>query len=573
MKIRLKKLRIRRSVAIAICAVAAVGLCLLLILGLTGCDMSTDGTTEVKALTYEDAAQEVRAYYDKIKPTTTNARLDTDMDFTTTAALADLSTFPVTTVGRADVVVEIAAATELSSTAEPDNWANIVAEAFNRQGLKLADGRTVAVSIRKIASGETVTYMTDGDYRPDAFIPSCGEWGEMLESYGFQTITLTERLIGNTAGILMKHEVYDAFIAKHSEVTVRNVLDAALNSELVFAVTNPYTSSTGLNMLAQMLYAFDAENPLSEKAVQALVNYQKIAPTAAYTTAVMRESAKKGIVDAMAMEAQAYVLNAELRDYVYTPVGFRHDHPVITFGYVPEEKQEALRLFVDYCLEPEQQKLATDRGFNLYEDYVGQDDGLSGGDYFSAQSVWKKNKNGGRPVVAVFVADISGSMNGKRLNTLKESLLQTIQYIDSDNYVGLVSYDDRVYINLPVGRFDNTQRAYFSGAVKDLSTNGNTATFNATVVGLKMLLDAAEEVPDAQLMLFVLTDGETNAGYSLRQISPMVAGLKVPVYTIAYETSATGDLITLAGLNEAACINADVEGIVNDLRNLFNVNM
>ena len=561
----------KRIVALVICIVAAIGLCLLLILGLTGCSMETGN--KVEGLPYNDAVQEVEAYYAKIEPTEVAARLDTDMDYSTTAALSDLSTFPVTTLGNADVVIEIAADTELSDEKEPDNWANIVAKAFNRQGFKLANGKTVEVSIRQIVAGETVTYMLEGNYRPDAFIPSHAQWGEILASRGFATITLVDRLVGNTAGILMKHNVYDDFVAKHGEVTVGNVLKAALNNELVFAVTNPYTSSTGLNMLAQMLYSFDPENPLSDEAVQALIDYQKIAPTAAYSTAVMRESAKKGYVDAMAMEAQAYILNAELRDYVYTPVGFRHDHPVITFDYVSEEKQEALQLFVDYCLEPEQQKLATDRGFNLYDEYEGQDDNLSGGDYLSAQSVWKKNKNGGRPVVAVFVADISGSMNGKRLNALKESLLKTIQYIDSDNYVGLVSYDNKVYINLPVGKFDNKQRAFFSGAVKDLTTNGNTATFNATVVGLKMLLDAKEEVPDAQLMLFVLTDGETNTGYSLRQISPMVAGLKIPVYTIAYETSATDDLKTLAELNEAALIDSNVEGIVNDLRNLFNVNM
>lgn len=329
------------------------------VLGLASCGSFNDdslefGKSSVQQLSYADAAREVQAYYDKIEPATVTARLDTDVDFATTAALSDLATFPITTTGRADVVIEVAADTELSDTAEPDNWANVVAANFNRQGYKLTNGKTVAVSIRQIVAGETVTYMTEGDYRPDAFIPSHAQWGEMLASRGFKTITLVDRLVGNTAGILMKRATYDEFVARHNTVTVRNVLDAALGGELVFAVTNPYTSSTGLNMLAQMLYAFDNSNPLSENAVQALVDYQKIAPTAAYSTAVMRESAKKGIVDAMAMEAQAYVLNKELSDYVYTPCGFRHDHPVITFDYVSAEKQEALRIFTDYCLEPAQ---------------------------------------------------------------------------------------------------------------------------------------------------------------------------------------------------------------------------
>lgn len=546
---------------------------LALTLLLAGCGDDEKETASRGQLSYDDAAQEVSAYFANIKPTHKEPKLDTDLDFTTTAALADISTFPLTTRANADVVVEIATATELSNENAPDDWLNIVATSFNRQRVTLSNGKTVGISVRKIASGETVTYMVDGDYRPDAFIPSCGAWGEMLQSRGFRTTVLTERLVGNTAGILMKRAAYNAYVEKHGEITVSGILSAALDGELIFAVTNPYTSSTGLNMLSQMLYAFDQNNPLSETAVAKLIEYQKIAPVAAYTTAVMRESAKKGIVDAMAMEAQAYVLNKELSDYVYTPVGFRHDHPVITFDYVDEEKQEALRLFTDYCLGEEAQSLATKKGFNLYEDFEGQDDGLSGGDYFSAQAIWKKNKNGGRPVVAVFVADISGSMNGRRINSLKQSLLDTIQYIDSENYIGLVSYDDRVYIDLDIGKFDNKQRAYFSGAVKGLSPGGNTATYSATAVGLKMLLDARAEIPDAQMMLFVLTDGETNTGYSLKQIAPMVQALGVPVYTIAYETSSTEALKSLSGLNEAACISATVEVIVNELRSLFNVSM
>ncbi|MBQ2347226.1 MAG: VWA domain-containing protein [Clostridia bacterium] len=67
-------------------------------------------------------------------------------------------------------------------------------------------------------------------------------------------------------------------------------------------------------------------------------------------------------------------------------------------------------------------------------------------------------------------------MSGEPINSLKESLLSTSSYISSDNYIGLVSYSDDVHINLPIGEFNDEQRAYFSGAVKDLDTNGNTAT-------------------------------------------------------------------------------------------------
>ena len=176
-------------------------------------------------------------------------------------------------------------------------------------------------------------------------------------------------------------------------------------------------------------------------------------------------------------------------------------------------------------------------------------------------------------IIAVFVTDVSGSMGGYPLNSLKESLIASATYIGSDNYVGLVSYSDEVFINLDIDKFNNKQRAYFSGAVKGLNANGGTATYDAVTVGMQMLLQKAEEVPDASLMLFVLSDGEQNAGYNLERIKPVGAGLKIPVYCIGYNMSETGELKELAEINEAALINADSDDIVNQLRNLFNVNM
>ena len=553
------------------------GLILVLVLVVTllaGCssDVSMTNSNTSNALSHDDAIKELETFYSNINPKSVNARLDVDMaDASAASGLASIDTFPITVQGRGQINFEIAAATELSASA-PDDWLNVVAEHFNRSNQTI-NGKSVSVTVRKITSGEVVTYMVEGGYRPECYIPSNDAWGQMLDASGFKTITVEKRIAGNTAGVLMKESTYNEFVQKHNEVTMANILQAAIDGELVFAYTNPYTSSTGLNILSSMLYAFDNNNPLSDTAVSKLVEYQRNAPTAAYTTAVLKNSAAKGIIDAMVMEEQAYINTGELRGYVFTPAGIRHDHPVYTFDYVDAEKQEAIRLFKDYCLNAENQKLASDKGFNRHDDYVAQPNGMDGNGYLAAQRVWKKNKNGGRPVIAVFVADISGSMGGTRINALVESLKNTMRYIDSDNYVGLVSYDENVYINLPIGRFDNKQRAYFSGAVKDLQVGGNTATYNATLVGLKMLMDASKDIPDAKPMLFVLTDGETNSGYKLDRITPIVAGLQVPVYTIGYELSNKGDLEKLSTINEASCINADVEGIVNVLRNLFNVNM
>lgn len=533
-----------------------------------GCGMGNSKAS----LSYDDAVEELSALSKSVHVTELPASIDLDAEeFTNDAALADIDTFDLTVEGTGDINIEIAAATELSSSA-PDDWLNVVAEQFNKSGQTIG-GRSVSVTVRKIASGEVVTYMVNGGYRPEVFIPSNYAWGKMLDASGIRTVEIADRIVGNTAGILMSREMHEEYSEKYGEVTVSGVLEAAIAGDLIFAYTNPYTSSTGLNILTAMLYSFDQNNPLSEQATQKLISYQQNAPTAAYTTAVLRNSAKKGIIDAMVMEEQAYINTPELKDYVYTPAGIRHDHPFYTFEYVSDEKKQAAELFAQYCMSEENQKLAGDKGFNRHDDYVGQDSGLDGSGYFAAQNVWKTNKNGGRPIIAVFVTDVSGSMNGLPLNTLKESLLASAKYIGSDNYVGLISYSDDVYVNLKIDKFNNKQRAYFSGAVKSLNANGNTATYDAVAVGLKMLLDKAEEVPDASLVLFVLSDGVKNRGLGLNRIEPIVGGLHIPVYCIGYNMNNTKELKELAEINEAALINADSDDIVNQLRNLFNVNM
>ena len=58
---------------------------------------------------------------------------------------------------------------------------------------------------------------------------------------------------------------------------------------------------------------------------------------------------------------------------------------------------------------------------------------------------------------------------------------------------------------------------------------------------MKMLNDYKEtQAPNAKLMLFVLSDGEQNQGFTLNRIEGIVGGMNVPVYTIGYEMEDSG---------------------------------
>lgn len=572
--------RMKKTIALLLAALTCAA-------AITGCGPMNSTVSmgeKAPALTVAEAGKELESLLTKVTRTEIeDPVLDIYMDeIGEAAALADINTFDIAERGTGQINIEIAAATELSSEA-PDDWIVAVARNFNREKLTV-NGKTVSVTIRTITSGEILTYLNAGAYQPQAAVFSNEAWGLMAEASGIGLTKIEDRLAGNTAGILMSRSASEKISEKYGKVNFENIIQAARDKALVFGYPNPYTSSTGLNGLACMLEAFDPSDPLSAKASEALSQYQRTAPPVAYTTAVLRNQAKKGIIDAMLMEEQAYINTPELSDYIYIPFGIRHDHPFYIFDWDTQDQKDAAELFAEYCLSEQSQKLATDKGFNRHDDYKPAEP-MSGQQYLTAQSLWKENKSGGRRVAAVFIADISGSMKGDPLASLQESVVAALPYIGSENYVGLVSYSTDVTVNLSMLEkdekgdvtglkpFDDRQRAYFSGEIKNLQASGNTATYDAVLVGLDMINQAQQIEPDVVPIIVLLTDGQAQSGYTLPRITSIVEGMRVPVYCIAYNYNSGGELETLAGINEASTVKAGSDDVVNQLRNLFNTQL
>lgn len=143
---------------------------------------------------------------------------------------------------------------------------------------------------------------------------------------------------------------------------------------------------------------------------------------------------------------------------------------------------------------------------------------------------------------------------------------------NKENSIGLVSYSSEVYMNLPINKFDLNQRALFTGAVEDMSANGGTATFDGVLVALDMLLKEKEANPDTKLMMFVLSDGETNNGYSLKDVEGLLKAFEIPIYTIGYNANIEA-LQAISQINEAASIDADSEDVIYKIKSLFNAQM
>lgn len=496
----------------------------------------------------------------------------TDNDLANT--LPDINEYPLTITGDGQVNIEIFASPEKAGSGT-DGWLNEAAKAFNQQSNRTASGMTMSVSVRSISSGMGSDYIVSGKYLPDAYTPSNSMWGRMAESNGAELSTKngTDRLVGNIAGFLLEDDMVKTLTADYNEITIETITRATQDGKVAMGYTYPYTSSTGLNFLLSSLYSFDSSDPLSSKAVAEFQKFQANVPFVCYTTQQMRSAMQSGSLNACIMEYQTYCNDSTLqKKYEFYPFGARHDNPLYEVGNIGTEKEEVLKAFTEFCLSSEQQAAATRYGFNAMDSYTAAEPDFDAVTLLNSQKLWKEEKDSGKPVVAVFVADVSGSMSGDPLNRLQASLLSASQYINSNNYIGLVSYSSDVRVNLPIAQFDLNQRAYFTGAVQDLTASGSTCTYDAVLQGMKMLQDSRETIPDAKLMLFVLSDGEQNVGCDLNKITDIVEAFSIPVYTIGYNANLS-ELSDLSAINEAATIDADSEDVVYKLSALFNAQM
>lgn len=468
--------------------------------------------------------------------------------------LPEIDKYPLAVEGQGDIDVEIFTSGEKAGK-DNDSWLIDVADNFNGSGVKTADGKSVSMSVRSVPSGTAADYIISGKYLPDLYTPSNTLFGEYAISNNGSLELYADRLVGNTAGILVKKDSG----YKNATDVIKDVQD----NKITMGYTNPQTSATGLNLLLTLLQDGDDN----------FTKFNSNIPYVAYTTQQMRDSASNGTLDAMLSEYQAYINDSNLVSmYDFIAFGVRHDNPV----YICDKEGksaaelEAVQLVVDYCKSGDMQAIAAKKGFNANDDYVSAEK-FSGAQVTQGLKTYKKIKDNGRDIIAVFVADCSGSMDGDPMNQLKSSLTNGAQYINDNNYIGMVSYASDVTVEVPVAQFDLNQRSYFQGAVNNLIASGGTASYDAVVVAMKMITDAKVQHPDAKCMLFLLSDGYANIGYSIDDITGALRDSGIPVYTIGYGSDADSDeLAKISGVNEAATINADSDDIVYKIKSLFN---
>ncbi len=551
----------------------------LLVLALTAVALYACGP---RNYTIEEAQKRVGELSKSLRPQEKTARITDLVDTSGKASLADhlpaIETFPLVVdpeLNSSVVVAEILCSTEKSGSGR-DGWMVEVATQFNDANVRLPSGKTAKISIRKIDSGTASQFFISGKYAAAGYSPSNELWIKMIQNAGLDVEIVSPRLVGNIAGIVMKKAIHEQMKKLYSTVDFKAIVDATVKGSLFMGYTNPFASSTGINFLQTVLISFangDEAKALEPGAVSAFEAFQKGVPFVSLTTIQMRESVESnGSLDAFVLERQSYEGLKQRDDYIFIPFGIRHDNPLAAIGAMGTEEKQALALFASFAGDAKHRQLASQYGFNLMDEYTGLFNAPTGEFLAKAQALWKEKKDSGRPIVAVFVADVSGSMSGDRIDRLREALHAGSKFISAGNSIGLVSFSDEVTKLLPIRPFDARQKAEFSAAVGSLEANGSTALYDALIVAEDMVSQASRQVPDSKPMIILLSDGEPTAGMDFNRVDDLLLAMKVPIYTISY----AGDvevLKVLSRMNEAAALKSDENDIAYQMGSLLNAEM
>lgn len=541
--------------------------------------VTTACSNEVQPLEPDEAEERLQGLVDDIgwqnNPVTRRANVAPPGGLDLSDTIPSINEFPmVVDVNRSgdQVVAEIFSSTEKSGQGT-DGWIVEAAEAFNDAGVTLTDGRLAQVEIRSIASGTAYQFIAAGESLPAGFTPSNHLWIEMAKTHRDMT-PVSEQLVPNVAGVVMKTETAEALRSQYGTLDTETLIEGVIAGDVVMGYTDPFASSTGLNFLVTILDAFaegDQDRLVDPDVASVFEQFQQQVPFVALTTLQMRESVENesGTLDAFVMEWQTYVNTDELESgYEFIPFGVAHDNPLYAVGDVAPDQLEVLQEFAAFATGPEFASEAERFGFDPapYDPEVATP---SGETLVQAQRLWKDKKEGGRPVAAVFVTDTSGSMAGSRILAVQQALRSAREFITPTTSVGMVEFNDGATMRLPIAEFDLNHQAQFVAATEDMSPTGSTAMYDGIALGLSMLLEHREANPNSKLLLFVLTDGETNEGLDLGDMDEVIAGLRVPVYTVGFEAD-LDELGSLSSLVEAASINANEEDVEFKMAALFN---
>ena len=242
------------------------------------------------------------------------------------------------------------------------------------------------------------------------------------------------------------------------------------------------------------------------------------------------------------------------------------DHPyaILDAPWVSADQRAAADSFLSWLLAPDQQKRFLDSGFRDHAGLAGAKLGFENGIIAAGPPVvlkapapavvamvrksWDLVRKHARILIVI---DVSGSMEGAKLDQVKAAGAAALEAFSPQDEVGLWSFSTGVNKLEPIAPIALIHGALATD-IKALTANGGTALYRATTAAVAEVQSSWD--PSRINAVLVLSDGQDSNGGSdsglVQSLASQPVDKSVPVFTIAYGTDA--DLAGLKRISAAS---------------------
>ena len=483
---------------------------------------------------------------------------------------------------------------------------------FNARKLKASNGEQLRIATASLEPEEMIDAAIAGDFQ--AMSPDSSIWLDQLDRQYQAAQNTSAGLVGQT----VRYAVSPVVIAMWRDAAQRlgwpqkaigwsDLLnEATANKD--FKWSHPATSSaSGLLATLAEFYAAtgktrgltieDVKTPQAQEYVNALEKTVRYYGEG--EASIAQNVAEKGrnYLDAFVASEQI-VINANQKPGVdlvaiYPNEGsLWQDHPLalLEASGLSDLNRETFSAFATYITSPEAQQALLAKGYRPADLNIKLDganspiNADSGADPAQPQTSlqvpaatvldvvresWLANK---RRTNVMLVVDTSGSMEGEKIDNVKEALATFLDQIKSDaERVGLIEFYSDVTERVKISELKNN-RSDLVRAVTNLDPGGNTALLDGVAAAYERLQQLDD--PSRINAIVVMTDGKENA--STIGLSQLVArlqngnqrGVPVVIFAVAYGSDA--DMKVLQAVSDATA-GQTLVGSVETIRKLYKI--
>ncbi|NLG50142.1 MAG: VWA domain-containing protein [Chloroflexi bacterium] len=484
-------------------------------------------------------------------------------------------------------------------------------DSFNQTKPRLPNGKRITIETARFTPGEMMELVADNQYH--AVSPDSSVWLREIDRYWTENRGNSGDLVGESTRymvspvvIAMWEEVATSLGYPDKQIGWQDLLAAAESPGFRWSHPSTQTASGLLTTLAMFYAGADVTRDLTKELATAESTLEYVARLEKTVShygegelAVMEQIEAQGrdYLDAFIVQEQLVVqhnLSHDQRLVAIYPIEgtLWEDHPLALIEH-PErtdDERQAYSMFRDYLLSRETQMEILRHGYRPTDLNIPLDSPNSpitqanGVDPTEPQTTlqipsssviavvkdaWLFTK---RPANIYLVVDVSGSMEGRKMQEMRSALQAFLDQIPSDRErVGLIAFSSSAQEVVPLTQLGDG-RDRLEDAVSSLYAGGNTALLD----GVDLAVTKLSDLQDTERInaIVAMTDGKENQSRTriseLRDKLDRAADSDVPVvvFCIGYGSDADFELLeTISGASGGFTREANTETI----RNLYQI--